>query len=472
MTNNLIIDSIGKLEIEKIQDLEIQDLDNIFIFYRNIYDSNGNITKSFLEVAQEYYLTNKEFTYKNIIILPEERNTNSLFDDNVMYIIWFAKRDDSFFNKDSIRESHIWKDVEWGKRKKNYSEKGKDPSNVWIPTLDNGKGKITQHIYLKIEGAVDRIFNAFTDFTSQTDWYYYNFEALNQSSKDTIKKLLRNSSNSFLEREITVTRNISQKRRNNEVIVTNRIIFGTSEKINKKSDSVDLVVTSPPYWNLKDYFKEGQIGQESYESYLERLNKVWKECIRLMKPNTLLWININIRKHKKIPYFLPSDYIRQLKKLGLYFKEVFIWHKSSSIPTTNKNLSDKFEVFLVFSNSNNIKVNSQVVSNFNEYKNDNLRYGTIWNINRKAGSVGKKFIHPAIFPTELIERVISISTDEKELILDPFLGSGTSGVAAINKNRYFWGVEYNEGFKQLIEHRITAETNIDFDKKILIEYDK
>src|SRR5699024_3513717 len=106
---------------EKIQDLEIQDLDNIFIFYRNIYDSNGNITKSFLEVAQEYYLTNKEFTYKNIIILPEERNTNSLFDDNVMYIIWFAKRDDSFFNKDSIRESHIWKDVEWGKRKKNYS---------------------------------------------------------------------------------------------------------------------------------------------------------------------------------------------------------------------------------------------------------------------------------------------------------------------------------------------------------------
>ena len=52
------------------------------------------------------------------------------------------------FIKDNIREKHIWKDVEWGKRKKNYNPKGKDPGNVWLPTKDDGKGKITEHLIL------------------------------------------------------------------------------------------------------------------------------------------------------------------------------------------------------------------------------------------------------------------------------------------------------------------------------------
>lgn len=461
MISNLIIDSINKEGIVEFQKLEIDGLENVFIFFRNIYNNSGNIKKSFLETVKEYYDKNYDYIYKNIIVLPEEKNNNSIFRDNVLYILWFSKNDDSFFNKDAIREPHIWKDVEWGKRKKNYSENGKDPSNVWIPTKDDGKGKITEHIYIKIEGAIDRIYDAFTPNAESCNWYYLNHELSLNLDKEIVKKELRKSSNNFLKSVNLESEEFLVKKNDSNNIQENKVIFGTSEKINEDSSMVDLVVTSPPYWNLKDYFKKGQIGQESYEDYLSRLEKVWKECIRLMKPDTLFWININIRRHKKNPYFLPSDYISQFKNLGMHFKEVFIWHKSSSIPTTNKNLSDKFEVFLVFSNSEQLKIDKNILLNFNEYKCDEMCHGTIWNVNRKAGSIGKKFIHPAIFPTHLIERVISVSTQKNNLVLDPFLGSGTTGIAALNMERYFLGVEYNEDFRELMEYRFGTESNSD-----------
>ena len=77
--------------------------------------------------------------------------------DNVQYLLWFVKSHEKMlFIKDNIREKHIWKDVEWGKRKKNYNPKGKDPGNVWLPTEDDGKGKITKHIILKNIEIIER----------------------------------------------------------------------------------------------------------------------------------------------------------------------------------------------------------------------------------------------------------------------------------------------------------------------------
>ena len=76
-----------------------------------------------------------------------------------MYIIWLAKGKNHFFNKDVIRESHIWKDVEWGKRAKNYNPKDKDPGNVWIPTKDDGKAHIAEHILLSLSDVINRLNN-------------------------------------------------------------------------------------------------------------------------------------------------------------------------------------------------------------------------------------------------------------------------------------------------------------------------
>lgn len=93
-----------------------------------------------------------------------------------------------------------------------------------------------------------------------------------------------------------------------------------------------------------------------------------------------------------------------------------------------------------------------------------ISHKLFWNINRKAGSVGKNTIHPAIFPTELVNRINIISTNKGDLVVDPFLGSGTSLIASINNGRNFIGYEYNEGFKELMNSRFESEIN-DYKKK-------
>jgi hypothetical protein len=96
---------------------------------------------------------------KNIILTynHHKKNKYHFFNDNVEHILFFSKSKKYFLNKDPIREKHIWKDVEWGKRKKNYNPKGKDPGNVWIKTNDDGKGNITQHLPVTDTEVIERI---------------------------------------------------------------------------------------------------------------------------------------------------------------------------------------------------------------------------------------------------------------------------------------------------------------------------
>lgn len=126
---------------------------NIFIIANNIY-KDGLIESSFFDFIE--IALNAGLKYVNTIVFPIE-NLEEGFNHNIKYLIWFVQDYNLMtFNKDTIREKHIWKDVEWGKRKKNYNEKGKDPSNIWIPTIDDGKGKITSHIILSIEQIINR----------------------------------------------------------------------------------------------------------------------------------------------------------------------------------------------------------------------------------------------------------------------------------------------------------------------------
>lgn len=228
-------------------------------------------------------------------------------------------------------------------------------------------------------------------------------------------------------------------------------------------NSVKLIVTSPPYWDLKNYYKENQIGQESYEKYADRMYTVWQECYKKLSQDGSLWVNINVRVRENKPIYIPKLFIEQCKKIGFTFYEMLIWHKSSGIPTNAKNIVDRHEYVLIFLKSEKTIIQSFRINKYNDYKNDDLNGGFIWNINRKAGSVGKKTIHPAIYPTELVNRIIKASTKEGDVVLDPFLGSGTSLIAALNNNRNFIGYEYNEGFKGLMLDRFENE---------IMEYDK
>jgi DNA modification methylase len=339
------------------------------------------------------------------------------------------------FNKDHIREKHIWKDVEWGKRAKNYNPKGKDPGNVWIPTKDDGHANITEHILLSDREVIDRI-------TAMTEC-------------GTDYELLTDNNVCIQQKNTSVYSRAEQAELPD---CTGRVVFGTSEEMSKiKDGTVSVAVTSPPYWNLKDYFKAGQIGQESYEDYIFRMGKVWKQCYDKLKKDGVLWVNINIRSQNGKVILIPYDIVKQCQKIGFIYKGILIWHKSSGIPTGEKNIVDRHEYVLIFAKDKKSSLNMEVYHNIKDYKNDDINGGAFWNINRKAGSVGKKYIHPAIYPTELVSRIVRINSQPGDLITDPFLGSGTSLIASLQSHRNFIGYEYNEGFKELMESRFSAE---------------
>ena len=468
----IILDVVQDKVDEKIDELisESSSSSNFFFLTRNLYDDAGFIYKSVFDYIEE--LSSKGLNYINTIVVPIKKGVNSNA-DNTIHLIWMVKDLDKMkFNKDKIREKHIWKDVEWGKREKNYNPKGKDPGNFWLPTIDDGKGKITDHLLLSFDEIIERIIKS---STSSGDIVYIHSTTLLDIEK--LERLF----------EIKISYKESIKLNNNALysdkyIQAQQIIKSSQSKIFFKSSeqmkdlqncSIDLMVTSPPYWDLKNYFKKGQIGQESYSEYLERIGKVWKETYRVLDSKGSMWININTRTKNKKPILIPQDIIKQCCKMGFILKNIVIWHKSSGIPTGKNNLVDHYEYFLWFVKSKEYYFDQKYFNEINDYKNKNLAGGLTWNINRKAGSVGKDFIHPAIYPTELIERIIKICSVENSLVLDPFLGSGTTLIAAKNTKRECVGYEFNEGFEQLIRYRLNeekiVEEGIQFLKAMTIE---
>lgn len=427
---------------------------NLFILTDNI-KKNDFVEELPLKIAE--YLTNYGFKYNNIIICPYKGYDTKLLKNTIRYVLWFSKNHSKmFFDKDKMREKHIWKDVEWGKRAKNYNPKGKDPGNVWLPTEDNGKAVITKHIIFSKEDIIKRCLDCTTvdedrimiksdlkelqfKHNLKVDFMYEDFSSINLTRYEDIV--------------------VSKVENEDKKDLSGRVIFRSSENmIDLEDGSIDLMVTSPPYWDLKNYFKENQIGyKETYEQYLDRINSVWKETYRVLKEDGSMWINISIRVKNKEPLFIPYDIIKQCKKIGFNLVDIIMWHKSSGIPTHKNNIVSRYEFFIWFSKSKTIKYNKIYEKNINEYKNENLFSGNIWNINRKAGSVGKNFIHPAIYPEKLIERIINLCSNEGDIVLDPFLGSGSSMIAALNSKRSCVGYEFNEGFKDLMIHRFENE---------------
>lgn len=403
-----------------------------FAIVRTEYDDKGNVIHDFMDVLS--VAIECGYMYINTIVYPSSVAQNVAFKDNAKYVVWLCKnRSVMKFNKDAIREKHIWKDVEWGKRTKNYNPKGKDPGNVWIPTEDDGRANITEHIMLDDEGVISRLLNM-SDCGNDYLLIQDEFVPASISFTDVGKS------------DATISQ------------LNSKVIFKSSENMSDISDnSIKLAVTSPPYWNLKDYFKKGQIGQESYDVYLKRMKMVWTQCYNKLSNDGSLWININIRIHNGKVITIPYDFVKMCREIGFFYKGIVIWHKSSGIPTGDKNIVDRHEYVLLFSKSEQFEVNHAVFSGYCDYKNETMNGGTFWNINRKAGSVGKQYIHPAIYPNDLVVRIVKVTTNIGDTILDPFLGSGTSVIAAEQCDRKCIGFEYNENFQELMQSRFSQE---------------
>lgn len=252
------------------------------------------------------------------------------------------------------------------------------------------------------------------------------------------------------------------------------VYFETSEHMSCVSDeSVDFIITSPPYWNLKDYGDPRQIGSSSYEEYLKRMDAVWAECYRVARPGAVLIININTRRHQKQFYPIPFDIALRMKEWS--FWDHVIWYIPNALPQPNhymeRLLDNKFESCLVFikGGAENYKFHKPRVpqkyatADPRSHKR-NPRGRCIGNILRipayRPPNVKELGYHVAAYPEELVALFLETYTDPGDVVLDPFLGSGTTLKVCRVMERNGIGFELNKDFESLIQKRIEEPWSI------------
>ena len=196
-----------------------------------------------------------------------------------------------YFNKDLAREKHIWKDIEWGHRLGRYNPLGKDPSNVWLQTKDDRKGNITKHIPLSFKEVINRIKLLSLPLDGNIAIYSDNnirFDGTALFPTNELVSLVLLTTGKLKMRNVKKSE-VGQK--------SYRVLHKSSEIMNDLKDGeVDLIVTSPPYWDMKNYSIGGQIGySESYDIYLSRINRVWQECYRVLSGKGTFWCPAPIR---------------------------------------------------------------------------------------------------------------------------------------------------------------------------------
>ena len=255
-----------------------------------------------------------------------------------------------------------------------------------------------------------------------------------------------------------------------------KIVIGDSRHMGELNDSsIHLVITSPPYWQLKDYGAKNQIGfNDSYQSYIDNLNKVWKECYRVLLPGCRLCVNIGDQfaraiiygRYKVIP--IRTEIIKYCESIGYDYMGAIIWQKVTTCKTTGGAtvmgsypyprggiIKIDYEFILVFKKlgkdvkpSKEIKEKSKLSNEeWNEYFNGH------WNF---AGE--KQNGHIAMFPLELPRRLIKMFSFYGDTVLDPFLGSGTTSRAALELGRNSVGYEINKEFLKAIKTKIGIHT--------------
>lgn len=258
------------------------------------------------------------------------------------------------------------------------------------------------------------------------------------------------------------------------------IINGSSENMSAIPDnSVNLIVTSPPYWTLKDYETEEQIGKgsSSYDEYIDNLNKVWKECIRVLAPDGKICINImpflltgSAAKFKRRETKLVLGDIEEfMNSTGCMFQfGLFIWDKRKSVRLSsfgsypyppNIFASYPYEWITVFSKagkrdkvSDEIKAKSKLTSEeWSGWANN-----SIWEMQPAKAKIEG---HPAPFPLELPKRCIKLFSFYGDTVLDPFAGSGTTLKAAVDLGRKAIGYELNPDYVELIKNKVTTLFN-------------
>lgn len=280
--------------------------------------------------------------------------------------------------------------------------------------------------------------------------------------------------NSKLYKELGDKKIIDKKENEFPCEFENKFILGSAENMKELPDnSVHLMITSPPYNVSKEYDED-----LSLKEYLQLLKNSFKETYRVLVNGGRACINVANLGRK--PYIPLSDYISQMMiEIGFNMRGEIIWNKASSAsPSTawgswqsaaNPILRDIHEYILVFSKGDykrekGEKENTISKEQFMEWTK------SIWTMNAESA---RRIGHPAPFPEELPYRLIQLYSFKGDIILDPFMGSGTTAVAALKSDRKFVGYEIKKEYIKLAENRIEPilkqtkmifnDTNIDLE---------
>lgn len=251
-----------------------------------------------------------------------------------------------------------------------------------------------------------------------------------------------------------------------------RVVRGDARQMAElNNESVHLAVTSPPYWQIKDYGARGQIGYgQSLHEYLYDLGRVWTECFRVLQPGRRLCVNIGDQfaraliygRYKIIP--LHAEVIAQCQAAGFDYLGAIIWQKKTTMNTSggavvmgsfphppNGIVELDYEYILLFKKpgpppkvSPQIKAASEI--NKEEWKQ---LFAGHWTF---GGA--RQTLHEAMFPEELPRRLIRMFSFVGETVLDPFLGSGTTAKVALDLDRSAIGYEINPDFLPLVREKL------------------
>jgi DNA modification methylase len=257
-----------------------------------------------------------------------------------------------------------------------------------------------------------------------------------------------------------------------------------------ESESIQFVVTSPPYWNLKKY-TERERGEEAnsrlhfledvYSLYLQSIYDVFKEVKRVIQPGRFVAINIGTAVSKEGMKPIHADIIKQMENLRFKFKKEIIWVKPKGTQGLWQRGVTKFlkkepypcffnvnimhEYILIFQNEGQLKLNLQS----NHRLSEHFIKEVAWSIWQMPVSYTKG--HPAPFPDCIPERLIRLYTFENETVLDPFAGSGTTMRVSRNLNRNSIIYEINPNYIKLIKDKLDwnnaiLDSNISYKIKI------
>lgn len=260
-------------------------------------------------------------------------------------------------------------------------------------------------------------------------------------------------------------------------MTSHKLYLGDSRDLSYVPDkSVHLVLTSPPYWNLKEYEQgANQLGIiNDYQSFIDELNKVWKECYRILVPGGRLVCVVGdvclsrkkYGKHAVMP--LHSDIAVECRKIGFDNLNPILWHKISNAKfeanTSSSFLGKPYEPNAIIKNdieyilmqrkpggyrspTEEQRKNSMIPKeNFQNW------FSQIWRLPGASTKSG----HPAPFPLELAKRLVTMFSFVDDVVLDPFCGSGTTMLAAIETGRNSIGIETEEKYCESTVKRLSG----------------